>query len=75
MTKPVQLSDAAYARLAALKQPGESFSDVVLRTVPRPSLVEALAKNPRTNEEIEAHYRLLDEMNRLDMPPKRRRSP
>lgn len=76
MTKPVQLSDEAYARLAALKRPGESFSDVVLRVAPRPSLVDVLGKLRRTPEEIEAHYRLLDEMNKLDMPPpprKRRR--
>ncbi|GEM_PF-6410805 len=31
MPKPVQLSDEAYRTLAALKRPGESFSDVVMR--------------------------------------------
>jgi predicted CopG family antitoxin len=31
MTKTISLSDDAYAALAGLKQPGESFSDVALR--------------------------------------------
>jgi predicted CopG family antitoxin len=33
MPKTVQLSDDAYATLAALKAPGESFSETVLRLV------------------------------------------
>ena len=41
MARQVQLADEAYARLAALRKSGESFSDVVLRlTRPR--------KDPRT---------------------------
>lgn len=31
MTKTISLSDDAYEALAALKSPGESFSDVALR--------------------------------------------
>jgi predicted CopG family antitoxin len=31
VTKTIGLSDAAYGRLAAMKKPGESFSEVVLR--------------------------------------------
>lgn len=33
MPRTVQLSEEAYATLAAIKRPGESFSDVVLRTI------------------------------------------
>jgi predicted CopG family antitoxin len=73
MTRQVQLSEDAYARLAALKRPGESFSDVVLRVAPKPDLVEVLGRLRRTPGEIEAHYRLLDEMNSLDMPPQPRK--
>lgn len=69
MTKPVQLSDDAYARLAAEKRPGESFSDVVLRlTQKRISLAEAL-RTSRTQREITEHRRFLkrvDEMDRKD---------
>jgi predicted CopG family antitoxin len=36
MSKPMQVSDAAYAVLSAQKGPDESFSDVILRCVPEP---------------------------------------
>jgi hypothetical protein len=39
MPKQVQLSDEAYATLAALKAPGESFSDVVRRLAARKDLM------------------------------------
>ncbi len=38
MTKVVQLSDEAYARLRMMKGQGESFSDVVLRLTGRRDL-------------------------------------
>lgn len=42
-TKTLSITDAAYARLAAEKRPGESFTDVILRLTKRPSLKD-LAK-------------------------------
>ena len=36
MARPLSVSDAAYAVLAAQKQPKESFSDVILRLAPPP---------------------------------------
>jgi len=36
MSKPMQVSDAAYAVLSAQKATNESFSDVILRCVPEP---------------------------------------
>lgn len=33
MTKTISLSDEAYDRLSALKEPGESFTEVTLRLV------------------------------------------
>lgn len=40
MTKMVQFSDEAYARLKSLKKRDESFSDVVLRLAPKGDLRE-----------------------------------
>lgn len=39
-SKTVSLSEDAYARLARLRKPGESFSDVVRRITPGRSLTE-----------------------------------
>lgn len=66
LTKMVQLSEEAYARLAANKKPGESFSDVVLRVAPRPHLGKLLRAIGRTKEEIDAHERWLKEMSAKD---------
>ncbi|MEK6976063.1 MAG: antitoxin VapB family protein [Candidatus Thermoplasmatota archaeon] len=66
MTKVVQLSDAAYDRLKAQKQSGESFSDVVLRSIGRPSLLEAVRQLPkRSKAEHTAHERIRRQMRDL----------
>lgn len=61
----VQLSDDAYRRLAAEKRKGESFSDVVLRVLPRESLMD-LSKIGRSKAEIDAHVQMLKEATALD---------
>ena len=38
--RTLTVTDAAYERLAALKRPGESFTDVILRLTGRRSLTE-----------------------------------
>jgi hypothetical protein len=53
MAKPLNVSDTAYAVLAAQKQPNESFSDVILRLAPPP---------------IETCGDLLDYLQRTDAP-------
>jgi predicted CopG family antitoxin len=56
MPKTVQLSEEAYASLAALKREGESFSDVVKRLVrsrKEPRALMAL-KGPREDFDLEA---------------------
>jgi len=63
MTKQVQLSDDAYTRLAAEKRQGESFSDVVLRLTRKAPLRLDL---DRTEAEVQAHERLLREMEDLN---------
>ncbi len=65
MTKQVQLSDEAYARLKRAKRPGDSFSDVILRAFPDGSLAE-LAMLGRTDEEMDEHLRLIREARRDD---------
>jgi len=37
-TKTISITDAAYARLAQEKRPGESFTDVILRLTQKRSL-------------------------------------
>lgn len=68
VTKMVQLSDDAYARLKALKRRDESFSDVVLRLAPKGDLRD-LWKIGRTKQEIdeaEAWIRSVDEIDRAE---------
>lgn len=62
MTKPVQLSDEAYRRLAMSKRPQESFSDVVLRLTRRGSLTD-LSKLHRSRARVRRH---LEELRRID---------
>lgn len=64
VAKLVQLSDEAYRRLRSLKRRDESFSDVVLRLVPKRSLLEL--GGLRSLKEIEAHERWLHELDKLD---------
>ncbi len=40
MTKNISLTEEAYGRLTTIKQPGESFSDEILRMTSRGSIME-----------------------------------
>jgi len=56
MTKTISLADDAYEALAALKAPGESFSDVARRLAEaqrRPSILEVAGFLTLTDEEAE----------------------
>lgn len=66
MTKPVQLSDAAYRVLTNAKRPGESYSDVVLRVLGGRGLTELAGL--RADDEIDRHVRALAEVDALDRP-------
>lgn len=66
MTKMVQLSDEAYARLRGLKRRDESFSDVVLRLAPKGDL-RNLWKLGRTKEEIDEAERWIAEIDAMDL--------
>ncbi len=67
MTKAVQLSDEAYARLKTLKRDDESFSDVVLRIVGRGGSLRDLG-DLRTREEAERAESWIREIDQLDEP-------
>ena len=64
VAKLVQLSDEAYRRLKSLKRRDESFSDVVLRILPRRSLRELAGI--RSEKEIAEHEKWLKELDKLD---------
>lgn len=72
MTRMVRLADDAYERLAKVKAPGESFSDVVRRIIPRASLLE-LADLGITDEEHDRRTRMLAELDGADRTDAERR--
>jgi predicted CopG family antitoxin len=67
MTKMVQLSDDAYARLKALKRRDESFSDVVLRLAPKGDLKD-LWKIGRSKKQIDEAARWIERITETDRP-------
>ena len=68
--KTISLSDEAYQRLTALKQPGESFTDVVCRLTRRRSLTELAGIVPPAAADSIARA---VEQNRTDRERVRRR--
>lgn len=62
MPKTVQLSDAAYSTLAALKSPRESFSDTVLRLATERKDPTLLLKLSELRSDID--YRVLRDISR-----------
>lgn len=50
-SRTVSLSEDAYQRLARLRRPGESFSDVVRRITPGRSLMELTNVMPKAHAE------------------------
>lgn len=67
MTKMVQLSDEAYARLRGLKRKDESFSDVVLRLAPKGDLRDLWGlRSKREIEEAKVWLAKVDELDWKD---------
>ncbi len=66
MTKVVQLSDEAYARLRILKRGGESFSEVVLRLTSKRDLRGL--RGLRTAAELDTSEALIHAADSLDKP-------
>lgn len=59
-TNNISISEAAYRRLKKLKEPGDSFTDVLLRELPDPAdtcgeVLDVLEKNgvPKTDPVLE----------------------
>lgn len=61
MTRVISLSDEAYSKLKAAKNEGESFSEVVNRTVPlqKKSLLDLWGKWPGGKEELDRIEKIL----------------
>jgi len=60
----VTLSDKAYSRLKRLKEPGDSFSDVILRELPEPcdtagEVLESLKQHPPAKANAKLRARML----------------
>ncbi len=71
MSKPMQVSEAAYAVLSAQKRPGESFSAVILRCVPQPiDTFGELLTHLRTKKGSLADPEFLKELRRRKQNPK-----
>ncbi len=65
MTRVVQLSDEAYARLRMLKEGSESFSDVVIRLTGKSDLSGLRGLRTRAAiKRAEAQIRSADELDR-----------
>ncbi len=63
-TRNISISDEAYNRLAALKKPGESFTDVVNRLAVRKSVLDlAGILTPGQANEIRRTVREMREMS------------
>ena len=73
MTKLVQLSEEAYARLRGMKRRDESFSDVVLRLVGKDDLRWLIGRRSKT--EIEEHRRLIRDVDELERARSQRGRP
>lgn len=58
-TRTLAVSDEVYARLRALKRPGESFTDLLDRLSGRPSLMDLAGALPR--EEVATLRRVVEE--------------
>ena len=72
MSKPMQVSEAAYAVLSAQKGPGESFSAVILRCVPQPiDTFGELLTHLRTKKGPLAAPEFLKELRGRKQQPKR----
>lgn len=72
MPKQVQLSDAAYAALTALKRPDESFSDLALRLAWERKDPTALLRLPPLDPTFD-YGRAREESRRVDIERLRKR--
>ena len=64
MTKVISLSNEAYSKIKAIKKPGESFSDIVIKLVNKTKkkpLIEFFGKWPGPESEIENIKKTLEE--------------
>lgn len=72
MPKQVQLSDTAYAALAALKRPEESFSDLAIRLAWERKDPTALLRLPPLDPSFD-YERTRDESRKVDVERLRKR--
>ncbi|HEX9430972.1 hypothetical protein E6H13_09905 [Candidatus Bathyarchaeota archaeon] len=65
-TRNISISDEAYIKLAALKEPGESFTDVINRLAGKGSILDlAGILSPKQAAELRSKVREVRAMSRM----------
>jgi len=65
-TRNISISDEAYAKLAALKEPGESFTDVINRLAGKGSILDlAGTLSPKEAAELRSKVREVRAKSRM----------
>jgi len=73
-TRNISISDEAYTKLAALKEPGESFTDVINRLAGKGSILDlAGVLSPKQAAELRSGVREVRAKSRIRLSETRRR--
>jgi len=72
MAKTIAISDEAYEKLVKIKLPGESFSDVIIKTLKRAGLSDIAGSKTVTKKEWKRVVKAFQAQRELDERRRRR---